>query len=108
MYVPVFHGIGVSETLYDLSHSGSLLTNGNVNAVQLLTFFSCIVKSLLVDDGVDGDGSFASLTITNDQLTLSTTNGYQGIDGFDASLGTKKGLFYQNLAQECMLNYNLK
>ena len=30
--------------------------------------------SLLVEDGVDSDGSFSGLTITNNQLTLTTTD----------------------------------
>ena len=31
---------------------------------------------LLVDDGVDGDGGLASLSVTDDQLTLSSANGH--------------------------------
>jgi hypothetical protein len=30
--------------------------------------------------------SLPSLTITDDQLTLTTANGHQRVDGFDASL----------------------
>jgi hypothetical protein len=29
---------------------------------------------LLVEDGVDGDGGLAGLSVTNDQLTLSSAN----------------------------------
>merc|ERR1719444_159789 len=35
----VFHGIGISKTLDDLSNSGSLLTDSNVNAEQFLLVF---------------------------------------------------------------------
>jgi len=30
--------------------------------------------SLLVEDGVDSDGSLSSLSVTNNQLTLATAN----------------------------------
>eukprot|EP00298_Acanthocystis_sp_HF-20_P012400 c19866_g1_i1.p3 GENE.c19866_g1_i1~~c19866_g1_i1.p3 ORF type:complete len:196 (-),score=-78.51 c19866_g1_i1:160-747(-) len=41
---------------------------------------------LLVDDGIDSNGSLAGLTITNNQLSLSTTNGHQRVDGLQSSL----------------------
>jgi hypothetical protein len=84
--IPVFHGIGVSETLDNLGHSGSLLSNSDVNAEKFLLLFSCIVESQLVNNGVNSDGGFAGLTITNDQLTLTTANGHQRVDGLDTSL----------------------
>ena len=33
-----------------------------------------LVGRLLVQDGVDGDGGLASLSVTDDQLTLATTD----------------------------------
>ena len=62
------------------------MANGDVNAEKLLLVVTGFVESLLVDDGVNGNCGFAGLTIANDQLTLTTTNGYQRIDGLDASL----------------------
>lgn len=73
----------VSQPLYDLSDGGPLLSDGDVDAVQLLLLILSLVETLLVDDGVDGQGSLAGLTVTNDQLTLSTTDGYQRVDGLD-------------------------
>ena len=64
--LPVFHGVGISEPFYNLGDGGSLLTDGHVDAVQLLLLVSGVVETLLVDDGINGDSSFASLTITND------------------------------------------
>ncbi len=87
LILPVFHGVRVSQALDDLGDGGSLLADGDVNAVELLLLVAGIVESLLVDDGVNGDGGLASLTITNDQLTLATTNRHEGVDGLDASLG---------------------
>ncbi|MNY27925.1 hypothetical protein D3C86_1618650 [compost metagenome] len=44
------------------------------------------VKTFLVDDSVNRDSRFTSLTVTDDQLTLATTDWYQGVDSFDTSL----------------------
>lgn len=62
--------------LDDLGNSGSLLPNGNVDAVQLLLLFTGIIEALLVDDGVDCNRSLPGLTITDDELTLTTTDGH--------------------------------
>ncbi len=55
----VLHGISISQPLHQLSHSGPLLANGDVDTVQLLLLVSSVVEALLVDDCVDGDGGFA-------------------------------------------------
>lgn len=55
----VLHGIGISQPLHQLSNSGPLLSDGNVDAVELLLLISTIIKPLLVDDCVDGNGSFS-------------------------------------------------
>lgn len=49
----------VGEPLHDLSHGGALLADSNIDAVQLLLLVLGVVESLLVDDGVDSQGSFA-------------------------------------------------
>lgn len=56
----VLHSIGVCQPLHQLSHSGSLLANSNVDAIQLFLLISSVVETFLVDDGVNGDGSFAA------------------------------------------------
>jgi len=67
----------ISEDLNDVRDGGSLLANGNVDAVKLLGVLSVgvVEGGLLVDDGIDGDGSLSSLSVTNDQLSLASTNG---------------------------------
>lgn len=55
----VLHGISISQSLHQLSHSGPLLSDGNINTVQLLLFISSFVEALLVNDCVDGNSSFA-------------------------------------------------
>lgn len=64
----VLHGISVSESLHKLSHRGPLLTNSDVDTVQLLLLISSFVEALLVDDGVDGDGSFSVTTTKKIQM----------------------------------------
>merc|ERR1719341_1587092 len=82
----VLHSISVSKPLDNLGDSGSLLTNSHIDAEQLLLGISGFIEPLLVDDGIDGDSGFASLSVSNDQLTLATTNGHQAVDSLDASL----------------------
>lgn len=56
----VLHGVCVRQPLHQLSHGGSLLADGNVDAVQLFLLVSSVVEAFLVDDCVDGDGGFAA------------------------------------------------
>ena len=76
----VLHGVGVSEPLHNLGNSGPLLANSNVDTVELLLGVIGLVESLLVDDGVNGNSSLASLPVTNDQLTLATADGHEGVN----------------------------
>jgi hypothetical protein len=53
--------------------------------------------SPLVKHGVESDGSLTSLTVTNDQLTLTTADRNHGVDGFETSLdGLTDGLTGQD------------
>jgi hypothetical protein len=47
----------------------------NIDTVQLLGLIITIVPYLLLMDGVDGNGSLASLTVTNNQVTLMLADG---------------------------------
>merc|ERR1719220_1869092 len=82
----VLHGVSVSEPLHNLGDGGPLLANSDVDTVQLLLGIVGLVESLLVDDGVNGDGGLASLPVSDDQLTLATANGHKGINSLDAGL----------------------
>ena len=55
----VLHGVSVGEPLDQLGHGGPLLADGHIDAVQLLLLVCAIVETLLVDDGVDGNGGFS-------------------------------------------------
>ena len=84
----VLHGILLLKGLDELSDSRTLLTNGNVDTVELLLLGGAglVVPTLLVEHGVESDSGLTGLTITNDQLTLTTTNGHHGVDTLQTSL----------------------
>merc|ERR1712020_456842 len=82
----ILQSISIVQPLDNLGHGGPLLSHGNVDAVQHLLLVSGLVESLLVDDGVNGDGGLTSLTVSNDQLTLTTANGHQAVHGLDTGL----------------------
>lgn len=93
----VLHGIVLLKGLDELSDGGSLLANGNVDTVELLGLVVGGVPSLLIEHGVKSDGSLSSLTVTNDQLTLTTTNWHHGVDTLHTSLdGLVDGLSGQD------------
>lgn len=78
-----FRLTSVSQPLEDLRDGGPLLSDGDVDAVQLLLLVVSLVEALLVDDGVDGQGGLAGLTVADDQLSLATADGHQGVHGLD-------------------------
>lgn len=93
----VLHGVVLLKGLDELSDSGTLLTNGNVDTVELLGLLAGVVPTLLVEHGVESDGSLTGLTVTNDQLTLTTANGHHGVDTLHTSLhGLVDGLTGKN------------
>ena len=82
----VLHGVVLLKSLDELGDGGSLLTDGDVDAVKLLGLVVGVVPPLLVEDGVKSNGSLTGLTVTNDQLTLTTADGNHGVDGLKTSL----------------------
>ena len=71
-----------STVLFQLAHHvadrGGFLAHGNVNTFNAI--------ALLSNDGVHSHGSLAGLTVTNDQLALTTANWHHGVHGFRAGL----------------------
>lgn len=78
----VFKCVVELEGVDDVRNSGSLLSDSDVDAEQLLLGISSVEVGLLVDNGIDSDGSLSSLSISDDQLSLSSTDGNQTINGF--------------------------
>ena len=56
----VLHGVRVGQSLDDLRDGRSLLTDSDVDAVQLRFLVLAFVESLLIDDGVNGDRRLAA------------------------------------------------
>lgn len=93
----VLHGVVLLQGLDELSNSGTLLANGDVDTVQLLGLVVGVIPPLLVQHGIQSDGSLSGLTITNDQLTLTTADGHHGVDGLKTGLdGLVDGATGQN------------
>jgi hypothetical protein len=95
----VLHGILLLKGLDELGDGGTLLTNGNVDTVQLLLLGGVggVVPALLVEHGVKSDSGLTGLTVTNDQLTLTTADRNHGVDTLHTSLyGLVDGLTGQN------------
>jgi hypothetical protein len=82
----VLHSVVLLKGLDELGNGGSLLSDGNVNAVKLLGLIVSIIPSLLIQNSVECNGSFSGLAITNDQFTLTTANRHHGVDGLETSL----------------------
>ena len=70
----VLHGIVLLQGLNQLRDGRSLLTDGDVDTVELLLLVGSVVPLLLVEDGVDGDGRLSGLSVTDDQLSLTSSN----------------------------------
>ena len=69
--VPVLSKTMVStcfQLTYYVGDSGLFLAHSNVDTLNAGAF--------LVDDGIDGDGCLSCLSISDDQLSLSSTNGH--------------------------------
>lgn len=67
----------ILKNLHDVGNGRSLLTDGDVDAEKSLGVVrvGVIEGRLLVDDGINSDGSLASLSISNNELSLASTNG---------------------------------
>ena len=76
----------ILEGLDNVGDSGSLLADGDVDTEELLLGVTSPEVGFLVDDGIDSDGSLASLTVTNDELSLSSTNGHQTVHSLQSAL----------------------
>ena len=67
------------------------MSNSNINRINwtkvfISFFFRCFVLLCLRNDGVDSNSRFSSLSITNNQLTLTSTNWNHRVNRHDTSL----------------------
>ena len=82
----VFQTVSFFENVDKLRDGRLFLSDGDVDAVQFFGFIAFVVESFLVQDGIKSNGGFTGLSITNDQLSLTSTNWDQGVDGLQTRL----------------------
>jgi len=82
----VSHGFLLVENTHNVGDGRTLLADSGVDAVKLLVGVSLIEVFLLVDNGVNGDGGLARLSVTNNKLTLASANGHESVDALKTSL----------------------
>ena len=70
----IFESVSLIEKSHNVGNGGSLLTDGDIDTVERLGVVTSIKGSLLVKDGIDGNSGLTSLTITNDKLSLTSSN----------------------------------
>ena len=76
----VLHAVSLVEQTGDVGNGGTLLADGDVDAVEGLGVVTSLEDGLLVKDGINGDGGLAGLSVTNDKLTLASANGHLKYD----------------------------
>ena len=81
----VVHGSAQLQNSDDVGNCGSLLSDGAVDAVKTLGDIISSESLVLVDEAIDGDGSLSCLSVTNDKLTLSSSNWHKRVDGLETS-----------------------
>src|SRR6185369_2024555 len=82
----IFHRAILFERADDLRDGRALLTDGDVDAVELLALLAALVDFLLVDEGVERDCGLTGLAVTDDQLALAAANRYEGVERLEAGL----------------------
>jgi hypothetical protein len=82
----VFQSTSVFECFDHASDVRLLLADGYIDTVEWLvpfelTFGSGFILLSLRNDGVDGDGGLTRSAVTDDELTLTTSDRDHGVDG---------------------------
>ena len=82
----IFHRAILFERADDLRDGRALLANGDVDAVELLSFLARLVDFLLVDEGVERDGGLAGLAVADDELALAAADRDERVERLEAGL----------------------
>ena len=81
------------QCIYQFCNRRCFLTDGYIDTIYRR---ACLIETLLVDDGIHCDGSLTGLTVTDDQLTLSTSDREHGVDRQDTGLHRNTDRFSLN------------
>lgn len=91
--VPKWETINSIRILYSIIYTANIIIVIIIMVIFLLIIYSQFlgfiitrVPAGLVQHSVQSDGGFTSLTITNDQFTLTTTNWDKGVNSLQTSL----------------------
>jgi hypothetical protein len=82
------------ERLHNLRNGGALLTDSNIDAVELLALVVAASLTGFWLMMVSMDSGLAGLAVTNDQLALATADGHKAIEspsGQSASVHAQTG-----------------
>jgi len=71
------HAVSGLEKSNDVGDGGSLLTDSTIDAVKGLAVVTHLEDFLLVEDGVDGDSGLSGLLISNNKLTLTSSDWHE-------------------------------
>src|SRR5262249_35018820 len=82
----IFHRAILFELADDLGDGRALLTDRDIDAVELLLLIVAGVDLALVDEGVDRDRGLAGLAVADDQLALAAADGNQRVERLEAGL----------------------
>ena len=80
----VFERAPFLENLHELRNRRALLTDRDVDAVELLALVVAVVERLLVEEGIEEDGGLAGLAVADHELALAAPDRNQGVDGLEA------------------------
>ena len=72
------------QNLHELGNCRTLLANRDVDAIELFSIRTIVMDGLLIKEGVKNDRCLACLTVTDDQLALTTANRDQSVDSLEA------------------------
>src|SRR5574344_1379286 len=73
----------LTECLHERCYCRTLLADSHIDTIDRL---ACLIVGLLVDDGIDSDGCLTCLAVTDDKLTLTTTDRDHCIDCLQTGL----------------------
>lgn len=78
----VVHGSVLFKDGHHVGNGGPLLAHCHVNAVELANLVVGLEVLLLVDDRVNGNSGFASLSVAYDKLSLASADWHQTVHRF--------------------------
>ena len=80
----IFERAVLLQHLDELGDRRALLSDRDIDAIELLAFVVALVQRLLVEDGVERDRGLAGLAVADDQLALAAADRDHRVDRLEA------------------------